>query len=121
MRFETGNAYGRRWKPGESGNPQGRSKLDFDLAEAARAHAPEMLHVAVAIARDERVDAGHRLKAVEIVLARGHGRPLQALAIDQRVQHVDATLIFAQALQACAVVEETPARALASAMDGNAR
>ena len=100
MKFEVGNNLGKRWQKGQSGNPAGRSKIDFDLAEAARVHSAEMLDIAVGIARDGRVPPESRLRAVEIVLSRGHGRPLQAVAIDAEVRQKDATTVFIEALRA---------------------
>ena len=64
-----------RWAQGRSGNPAGRSKLDFDLAQAARAHSPEMIEIVVA-ARDEGNPPEGQLRAVEIVLDPAHGQPI---------------------------------------------
>jgi len=35
MRFEQGNQFGRRWQPGQSGNPAGRPRIK-PLRDAAR-------------------------------------------------------------------------------------
>jgi hypothetical protein len=65
-----------QFQPGQSGNPTGRPKEDPILKEMARARTAEAFEVVLACLGDE--DAKIRLKAAEIVLDRGHGKPPQA-------------------------------------------
>lgn len=66
------------FQPGKSGNPGGRPKEDPALRIAAREHTEAALQVIVASMGDD--DAKVRLKAAEIILDRGYGKPAQALA-----------------------------------------
>ena len=65
------------FQPGQSGNPAGRPKEDPVLKEMARAKTPEAFAVVVECLQDE--DKKIALKAAEIILDRGHGRPAQAI------------------------------------------
>lgn len=69
------------WVKGQSGNPGGRTKLGVkntaELRLAAQAYSVEALQTVVRIMRNPKADFGHRLKAAEIVLSRGHGKPVQ--------------------------------------------
>lgn len=115
MPFQPGNTIGKRWRKGESGNPLGRSKIDFDLAEAARAHSPQMLQVAVDIALDESMPPDSRLRAISIILDRGHGRAPLPVALEGKVEQVDTTKIFIEALRehsAQKMLDATPPVAL---------
>jgi hypothetical protein len=64
---------------GQSGNPSGRPKENPILKEMARARTADAFEVVLACLNDD--DAKVRLKAAEIVLDRGHGRPSQAVTV----------------------------------------
>jgi len=66
---------GGRFQPGQSGNAGGRPKVLESIRELARAHTDEAINVAVAIMRDPTSPEATRLKAVELVLDRGWGKP----------------------------------------------
>ena len=65
------------WAKGQSGNPGGRPKGEAKVREAAQAAGPKALAVLIDALAD--VDARVRLKAAEILLDRGFGKPAQAV------------------------------------------
>lgn len=73
-----------QWQPGQSGNPSGRPKDTAAMRavkEAAQAHSLAALEVIVAALEDE--DAKIRLKAAELLLDRGIGKPTQPISGDE--------------------------------------
>jgi hypothetical protein len=76
-----GNRTGRGWfEPGKSGNPRGRSKADFDLAEQARTHAAEAIATLVDVMRTSEKGT-ERIQAALALLDRGFGRPPASLDV----------------------------------------
>lgn len=65
------------FQPGQSGNPGGRPKGDSELRAAAREHTEQALAVLVSGLADE--DPRIRLKAAELMLDRGWGKPTQTI------------------------------------------
>ena len=70
------------FKKGVSGNKGGRPKLPEELKEAFRAAAPDALRVLVGIINDEKARHADRIRAAEVVLDRGYGKPVQAVDLD---------------------------------------
>ena len=71
---------GKPFKKGQSGNPGGRPKGSKGFKERCRAFANEEgLNTLIEIARES--GDKDRLKAVELLLAYGYGKPRQALDI----------------------------------------
>ena len=89
----------RPWKPGQSGNPSGRPKGTRDLADyvlETTDGGKELVDALVSIARgvmpnvpvqegsrprkDQQVRPADQLKAIEMLLDRGFGRPLEHLS-----------------------------------------
>jgi hypothetical protein len=70
------------FKKGQSGNPSGRPKEDPELRQMARGHTQEAIETAVKWMRSENPKAS--LQAIQIILDRGHGKPLQAHEINDR-------------------------------------
>ena len=68
-------ARGRPFKPGQSGNPQGRPKLPDDVKEAIRAACPKAVAVLVALLDDKK--SFIRLEAAKTLLDRAYGKPTQ--------------------------------------------
>ena len=60
----------------------GRPRLPEELKEAFRAAAPEALRVLVQIVNDEDAKHGDRIRAAEVILDRGYGKPVQAVDVD---------------------------------------
>ena len=74
------------WKPGQSGNPAGRPKDRFKVAELARSYAPQCIERLVQIAFDaemngEPIPAKVALDAVTRLLDRGVGRSMSTKEI----------------------------------------
>jgi hypothetical protein len=65
------------FQPGQSGNPGGRPRVDPKLRDAAREHTEAALAVIVECLGD--TDKRISLKAAEIILDRGYGKPPQAV------------------------------------------
>ena len=64
----------RMWKPGQSGNPAGRSGLFLEMQRRAREATPELIGYLLEIARDGSEDARNRIVAIQIMLERGWGK-----------------------------------------------
>jgi Family of unknown function (DUF5681) len=85
---------GRRstsFKPGVSGNPDGRPRRPETIAArqifvtvrtAARALTQEAVDTLAAVMRDGRAPATARISAAVALLDRGHGRPSQAVDLN---------------------------------------
>lgn len=65
-----------QFQPGQSGNPNGRPKTDPRLKEMAQAKTEEAFAIVIECLQDE--DRKVRLKAAEMILDRGYGKPAQA-------------------------------------------
>ena len=64
----------RMWRPGQSGNPTGRSGLFQEMQRRAREATPELIDYLLQIARDSGEDARNRIVAITIMLERGWGK-----------------------------------------------
>jgi hypothetical protein len=67
------------FQPGKSGNPGGRSKVQIDIRDAARAHTREAIRTLVLVMRNGK--PGEAAMAANSLLDRGYGRPPQGVAI----------------------------------------
>jgi len=67
------------FKPGQSGNPNGRPKVLADVQNAAREHSSEAIETLAQIMRNPRAPATARIAAASALLDRGYGRPLQTV------------------------------------------
>jgi uncharacterized protein DUF5681 len=63
---------GRPFAPGQSGNPRGRPKIDPDVRNLARRHAPDALAKLIALMSHPRPEIA--LRACEAVLDRAYGK-----------------------------------------------
>lgn len=73
------------FQPGQSGNPNGRPKLNLELQALARAQTAECLEVLQAIARDIKAPPAARVSAANSLLDRGWGKPAQSLDLTHDV------------------------------------
>lgn len=60
----------------------GRKKLPEELVEMCRALSPQAIETAKKIMLDKEARAGDRLRAAEIILDRGYGKPAQAVNLE---------------------------------------
>ena len=71
------------FKPGQSGNPNGRPKVTLpdgrSLSEVAKEHTAVAVEALVSIVRNKRVAASARVQAATALLDRGWGRPHQTV------------------------------------------
>jgi hypothetical protein len=65
----------RPWKPGQSGNPAGRAKIEPRVRRHARKYDMEMCRVLAEIAKDPKVAPSERRRAAMDLIAVGSGRP----------------------------------------------
>jgi len=66
------------FKPGRSGNPLGRPKVDFSIRDLAREHTEGALQTLVDIAYNPKSPAAARVQAATAILDRGYGKPIQS-------------------------------------------
>jgi hypothetical protein len=71
-----------RFQPGVSGNPRGRPKSDFAIAELCREHTKEAIDALVGIMGNADAPPAARVAAASAILDRGWGRPAQSLAVN---------------------------------------
>lgn len=71
------------FKPGQSGNPNGRPKLtlsDIELRDMCRGYCPEAIETVYRLMKESEEDRV-KVSCAEILLERGHGKPQQSVTI----------------------------------------
>lgn len=71
-----------RFVKGQSGNKQGRQKIPEDIKQMFRSLAPDCCKVLCEIVNDPSARQADRIKAAEVILDRGFGKPVQAVDLD---------------------------------------
>ena len=94
-------------KGGASPNPDGYSRARRDpdrqfVVELAQSHTVEAVGTLVALMRNKKTNAGARIRAAEVLLERGWGKPAQS--IDLSNSEGSFTNAWAQAVQRAAAV-----------------
>lgn len=65
------------FRPGQSGNPTGRPKVDKTIRDLARAHTQDALNTLIEIANNPKSQAAVRVQAANAILDRAWGKPAQ--------------------------------------------
>lgn len=73
---------GKRFRPGESGNPGGRPKTDPEFIEACRARTPKALGVLDEAMDNFALSPASAVKAAEVMLNRGWGTAPATIKLD---------------------------------------
>jgi len=68
-----------RFQPGVSGNPRGRPKSDFAIADLCRRRTEAAISTLAAIMENEDARPAARVSAATAILDRGWGKPAQAM------------------------------------------
>ena len=89
---------GRPFEKGVSGNPRGRPKRDYDIAELARKHSADAIATLATIMVDASVSPSTRVAAANALLDRGYGRAPQSLDLNHRVSLADEFESFVRTL-----------------------
>jgi hypothetical protein len=67
------------FRPGQSGNPNGRPRVLADVQNAAREHSTEAIGTLARIMRNPKAPAAAQIAAACALLDRGYGKPSQAI------------------------------------------
>ena len=89
---------GRPFVKGQSGNPRGRPRRDYDLAELARGHTPAAIATLAEIMTDTSAQPSARVAAATAILDRGWGKAPQALDVSHSVSIADEFEAFIREL-----------------------
>lgn len=71
-----------RFVKGEYKGGPGRASIPEDIKQAFRSLAPDCCRVLCDIINDESARHADRIKAAEVILDRGFGKPVQAVDLD---------------------------------------
>ena len=100
------------FKPGRSGNPLGRPKVDFSIRDLAREHTEGALRTLVDIAYNPKSPAAARVQAATAILDRGYGKPIQS------TQSLNASVSYQDFLLSMVTPEEKKELGIAAEEDG---
>jgi len=84
------------FKPGQSGNPGGKSKVLVDgrtLTDLARDHTAKAVDALVKVLDNAEASDAAKVSAATAILDRGWGRPKQDLGIEMKPDEATAALL----------------------------
>ena len=98
-----------QWKPGQSGNPNGRPPVVRDLRDLCRTNTRDSYETIIGIMRDKKAPAATKLAAAQEVLNRGWGK-VPSSELEGGEQLVIKVMKFAQAIEQAhgVVIEHNP-------------
>lgn len=73
-----------QFKPGQSGNPSGKSKKPKQLADKIQKQADKLVDTLVRLATSEETPDNVKIQAINTLLDRGFGKAPQTLDVNQR-------------------------------------
>jgi len=77
-------APGRPFQPGQSGNPGGRKRLPEEFKQLARSNSELALKAVIEIVKNPKSKDSDKIRAAEIIMDRGWGKPVQGFDIGVR-------------------------------------
>lgn len=92
--------------PGQSGNPSGRPKVDFEVRQLAREYGREAIEKLAAIMRGDNPALARA--ACEALLDRGFGKPVQSVGVDPDSVPIQKITVQLVAMTADDKPEATP-------------
>jgi hypothetical protein len=81
MAFPPGKNPGRRFKPGQSGNPAGKPKVIIEVVQAARERTVQAIETLEKIMLDPKATGSARVSAAVAILERGWGKAPQTMTV----------------------------------------
>jgi hypothetical protein len=76
------------FKPGETGNPNGRPKTNPEIKEMFRAATPMAAAFLIKLANNQKAKIPERIKAAEIIIDHGIGKAVQEVNLNGEVKTV---------------------------------
>jgi Family of unknown function (DUF5681) len=67
------------FRPGQSGNPNGRPRVLADVQKVARAHSADAIKTLSDVMNNPKTPAAARISAASALLDRGYGKPSQTV------------------------------------------
>ena len=67
------------WRPGHSGNPGGKTKLEMEVRRLAQNNSPQTIQRVIEIALDPETEDRVVIVASQIILERAFGKPKEAV------------------------------------------
>ena len=80
-RFQKGNAVGRQWQPGQSGNLKGKPPIIAEVRELARKYTRPSILALARIVKDDKSPPAAVVAAASALLDRGWGKPPASLEV----------------------------------------
>lgn len=73
-----------RFVKGQSGNISGRASIPDDIKQAFKEASKDACEVLCKIVNDDNAKDSDRIRAAEVILDRGFGKPVQAVDLDAK-------------------------------------